>query len=186
MSTVRILVPIKGGKAAKTRLKPALSSGEHAQWVQQTYRHTLTVLAQVVSPAQIHVMSADSDVLNYANTHQMNTLPEPVAQHFGLKVRAGVETLLTHKQGPLAVLMTDLPHISQNALANFFSHTDRYEALIAPDRHLAGTNLAFVKNPEPADFHFGNADSARRHQVAWQEKNLSYLSLYMPELALFI
>jgi 2-phospho-L-lactate guanylyltransferase len=136
------LVPVKGFKAAKRRLAPALDPAERALLARTMAEHVLGAIA----PLTAVVVCDDPEVAAWAIAHGALLLEEPGLGLNGA-VTAGVDALADAGATEVLVVHADLPLASGLAsLAGLGGIT------LVPDRHDDGTNVACV--PSRAGFRF--------------------------------
>jgi len=146
------LVPVKGFRAAKRRLAPALDPSERARLARRMAEHVL----RAASPLVVAVVCDDPEVANWAAQRGALLLEEPGLGLNGA-VTAGVDALASAGADEVLVAHADLPLASR--LADL---AGRGGVTLVPDRREDGTNVACV--PSRSGFHFSyGPGSFERH-----------------------
>jgi 2-phospho-L-lactate guanylyltransferase len=161
----RVVLPIKGTEHAKTRLTVAdgVSRTELARAM------ALDALAAVLGcelVSSVVVVTSDADVATAALAEGASVVPDPgsglnPAIESGLRAVAG--------DGPVAVLLADLPAVRPVDVATALEACAGYDAAFVPDAEGTGTVLLAATGPGLLHPEFGTG-SAQRH--AGQAKRL--------------
>ncbi|GAB3464536.1 2-phospho-L-lactate guanylyltransferase [Kineococcus endophyticus] len=155
----RVVVPVKGGDEAKTRL--ALPRRQRQELALAMALDCLTVCRDTPGVGLVVCVSDDPDVLRAARAAGVSTV-SPGRPGLTVAVAAGLASL---ERGPTAVLLGDLPALRSQDLQQALAR-----ALTVPGPALvadaAGSGSVLLTDPDgDVPHHFG-PDSARRHVEA--------------------
>jgi 2-phospho-L-lactate guanylyltransferase len=190
----RLVVPVKGGAGAKSRLHPPAGVPRSAlAWAMA--RDCLAAVCTALPPSHVHVVSSDETVRSYAAGLGAVAVPDP-GRGLDEAVRAGLRSASASAtdQGAawlrpraatdgdvlpadgLAVLLGDLPCLRPDDLRAGLAAAARHPRAVVPDAQGSGTVLltSLTGHLEPA---FG-AGSAARHAAAGHHR----LDLALPRL----
>jgi 2-phospho-L-lactate guanylyltransferase len=193
--TWRLVVPVKGGAGAKSRLHPPAGvSRSDLAWA--IARDCLEAVGAAVPAGHLHVVTSDQTVASYAAGLGAVVVADP-GRGLDEAVRAGVRSACTsatdhggawlHPHVPVgataapppdgvAVLLGDLPALTPADLLCALEAAAGHDLAVVPDAQGTGTVLltSLTGLLEPA---FG-ADSAARHTAAGHHR----LDLDLPRL----
>ncbi|MFW5468974.1 2-phospho-L-lactate guanylyltransferase [Knoellia sp. CPCC 206435] len=152
-----LVVPVKGGLGAKSRLRRSLDDGA---LVAAIVRDTLDVAARVVGPAGLVVVTSDVDEAAHAERSGFTVVPDPGG---GLDAAstAGIRAARAGGAGPVAVLLGDHPGLTEEELATALATGLPHDTFFVPDAEGTGTALlgsSLTTVPAPA---FGPGSAAR-------------------------
>ena len=173
-----LAVPVRRLEDAKTRLAPILSPRERGELMLAMLHDVLTAATRQIA-WQTWVVSADRTVLDAAEAcgatpvHEMETGLLAAVRH--------VEALaLGREAGELAVLLADLPWITEGSLAGAL----RVEAPVVAIRAASdgGTNLLVRRPPDAIRARFGR-ESYAKHRWAAQRARVAVRTVESEELA---
>jgi 2-phospho-L-lactate guanylyltransferase len=191
----RLVVPIKGGAGAKSRLHPP-PGVSRASLACAIARDCLAAACSGMPRGRVHVVTADPDTALLAQRLGAAVVPDPrlglnAAVGVGIAAAAGAARAAQAAQAAegvslpdasygsgagIAVLLGDLPALLPEDLVAALSAAARFERAVVPDADGTGTVLLTARRGalEPA---FG-AGSAERHVRAGHER----LDLDLPRL----
>lgn len=188
----RLVVPIKGGAGAKSRLHPP-PGVSRASLARAIARDCLAAACSGMPRGRVHVVTADPDTAVLAQRLGAAVVPDPrlglnAAVAVGIAAAAGAARASRAAQGlsrpdaspgsgaAIAVLLGDLPALRPEDLVAALSAAAGFERAVVPDADGTGTVLLTARRGalEPA---FG-AGSAERHVRAGHER----LDLDLPRL----
>jgi 2-phospho-L-lactate guanylyltransferase len=157
------VVPVKGGKHAKSRLSAVLSAAERAELSRRLLVRTVHVLGCVPTLERTLVVSRDAQMLSLAEA--CGAVPVIESGQPGLNHGLAQATPLTvagHATA-LLVLPADLPLLDPHDFETLLARsTESPTVVIAPDRHDRGTNALVISPPGLIEYAFG-AGSFERH-----------------------
>lgn len=172
-----VVVPVKGGSTAKSRL-----AAQHRPRLAIAFAvDTIATAVATVGPSRTVVVTS-SDVVCRALTSlgPLTVVPDPGAG-LDAAAAAGVQRAVEGTSPPVgcAVLLGDHPCLTPTELAAALAAAARHTHAFVPDA--AGSGSAMVTTTDPPDFRsaFGR-DSARRHEAL----GLHRLDLDLPGLRL--
>ena len=188
----RLVVPIKGGAGAKSRLHPP-PGVSRASLACAIARDCLAAACSGMPRGRVHVVTADPDTAVLAQRLGAAVVPDPrlglnAAVTVGIAAAAGAARAAQAAQGlslpddsagsgaAIAVLLGDLPALLPGDLVAALSAAARFDRAVVPDADGTGTVLLTARRGalEPA---FG-AGSAERHVRAGHRR----LDLDLPRL----
>jgi 2-phospho-L-lactate/phosphoenolpyruvate guanylyltransferase len=165
----RLVVPVKGAPNAKSRLRvePADARIDLARAMAQD-----TIEAALASSAVVSVLVVTSDPLVAGNARIAGAGVEPDPGG-GLNEagRRGRDVLAAAGDGPLAVLLADLPALRADDLTLALKACGQHPSAYVPDAEGTGTVLLTALRPALLDPAFG-VDSARRHDLVAHREEL--------------
>jgi 2-phospho-L-lactate/phosphoenolpyruvate guanylyltransferase len=173
-----LAVPVRRLDQAKTRLAPILSPRERGELMMAMLHDVLTASTRQAE-WQTWVVSADRTVLDAAEARGAAPVLE---KGTGLlaAVRQVEELALRRGAGELAVLLADLPWVTEGSLAGAL----RVEAPVVTVRAASdgGTNLLVRRPPDVIRARFGR-ESYTKHRWAAQRARVAVQAVESEELA---
>lgn len=153
-----VVVPVKGGPAAKSRLRRSLDDGG---LVAAIAHDTLHVAGQVVGSSRVLVVTADREETAYASAAGHVVVQDPGA---GLNGACAVGIVASHAAGALrvAVLLGDHPALTPAELEDALRAGEVHDTFFVPDAAGTGTALVGATTGAVPELAFGPA-SATRH-----------------------
>ena len=157
----RLIVPVKGQLAAKSRLHPPAGVAR-ADLAHAFALDTITAAVPCVPPAHLVVVTSDELTATFVRNQGGSVIAD---QGNGLNpaVRHGigyVERVLGI--GPIAVLFGDIPTLRPQDLIDALSACAMHPRALVPDASGKGTVLLSALSPQDLHPRFG-PDSARKH-----------------------
>lgn len=153
----RVVVPVKGGLGAKSRLRRSLDDGV---LVAAIVRDTLDVAARVVGPAQVLVVTSDPAEADHAQQSGFTVVGDP-GRGLDAACTAGARAATCVGAVPVAVLLGDHPALTDAELAAALLAGSAHDTFFVPDAEGTGTALLGASggaSPAPA---FGPGSAAR-------------------------
>lgn len=153
-----LVVPVKGGLGAKSRLRRSLDDGA---LVAAIVHDTLEVAARVVGPSRVVVVTSDPDETAYAEQAGLVVVGDP-GRGLDTACTTGVRAARAQGAGPVAILLGDHPGLTDDELVTALATGLPHDTFFVPDAEGTGTALlgsSLTAVPAPA---FG-AGSAARH-----------------------
>lgn len=161
-----VLVPVKGGGGAKSRLVPPAGTDRRA--LSRAFAlDTVAAVAGALPPRRVLVVTGSAWVVWALTGWDVETFPDPRA---GLNpaVRAGLRQLdvLAARAGSarrrgVAVLLGDLPALRDNDIRAALRSAEAHPRALVPDRHDSGTVLLTALAPLAPVPAFGPGSAAR-------------------------
>ena len=157
----RLVLPVKGGSAAKSRLVPQRGVSRRAL-AEAMALDALTAVLSCPEVGSAHVVTGDARLAAAATALGARIVADPGAgldAAVGAGIRAVVEAF---GEGPTAVLLPDLPALTPQELADALNACAAYDAAYVPDTEGTGTVLLAARAATGLHPAFGD-DSAGRH-----------------------
>ena len=171
----RLIVPVKGQLAAKTRLHPppGVARGDLAH---AFALDTLTAALASMPHGHLVVVTSDQLTVTFVRDHGGIALPDP-----GLGLNPAIGRGVEYAQsvlgpGPTAVLLGDVPTLRPNDLVSALAKCSMHPRAFVPDASGSGTVLLSALPPRVLQPRFG-VNSAREH-----ERDCVRLDLALPAL----
>lgn len=157
----QIVLPVKHAGDAKTRLVPP-PGASRIELAQAMAADTLRTVCRTLAPGWVVVVTSDAVARDLALGIGARVLPDPGAG-LDAAVRAGLSAC--HADGPVAVLLGDLPALRPQDLALALAAGARHTRAVVPDHDGTGTVLLTSTGNalEPA---FGVGSAARHARTA--------------------
>ena len=157
------IVPVKPLKRGKSRLAPALDTGERAQLNRVLLEHTIKTLIDLKEVEQVLVVSRDSSALALAHDLGARTVQEDGAPSLNTALRRATVVAQVYASRGVLVIPADLPLLkAEDVLALLERAVDPPVVVIAPDRRHRGTNALLVSPADLIEYDFGG-NSFERH-----------------------
>lgn len=179
------VIPIKALNKAKNRLASVLSVDERRKLVLQVFEHTLQELADWQILEGILVVSSDPFYNRFAAPYNFEFLLEKQPCGLNGSVQMAAEHLESKGIEAMLVIHGDLPLVSQKELNRLVAAAPATGVLIAPDRHLSGTNVLWVAPPLILPFAYGS-ESFQKHQELAKNLNCPLVVFQSESLGLDI
>lgn len=156
-----VVVPVKGGRAAKSRLRRSLDDG---RLVAAVAHDTLDVTAQVVGTTHVVVVTAEPDETAYARAAGHVVVPDPGT---GLNAACAAGVAVAHASGALrvAVLLGDHPGLTRSELVTALQGGADHETFFVPDHEGTGTALVGATTGRAPELAFGPGSAARHAEL---------------------
>lgn len=181
-----VLLPVKPFHLAKSRLRDVLSAEERKQFVRDGLIHTLDVLKEVPEVWRILVISADPFAWEIALKYEVNVYEELDVPGLNESIAFGQQWALEHKADTVAILPIDLPNLNAECLRSKIAKLNGGAGMvIAPDRHLQGTNFLMCAPPDLIQTAYGEG-SFEKHCALAQQAGVEPVVIYCADLALDI
>jgi 2-phospho-L-lactate/phosphoenolpyruvate guanylyltransferase len=157
----RLIVPVKGQLAAKTRLHPPAGVAR-ADLAHAFALDTITAVVACVPPD--HLIAVTSDELTAAFVQdQGGTVVADSGEGLNRAVRQGIEYVQrVLGPGPTAVLLGDIPALRPKDLVEALAACSLHARALVPDASGTGTVLLSALSPQDLHPRFG-VNSAREH-----------------------
>jgi 2-phospho-L-lactate guanylyltransferase len=171
-----LVVPVKGGTAAKSRLHPPAGVGRE-DLALALATDCLTACCAALPPARVVVVTCDPRVRRVATALGTVVVPDP-GRGLDAAARAGRDHVTTSSPAsPVGVLLGDLPALRPEDLAVALDTASAHRLAVVPDASGHGTVLLTARDAAALVPAFG-AGSAHRHELARHTR----LDLDLPRL----
>jgi len=159
----RVIVPVKGRLAAKTRLHPP-DGVARADLAHAFALDTITAVLTSVRPAQLVVVTSDKLTATFVRD-QGGTVIADHGNGLNPAIRQGIRYVEVGlgPPGPTAILLGDLPTLRPEDLVDALSACGVHERAMVPDADGTGTVLLSALRPKDLHPRFGPS-SADQHQ----------------------
>jgi 2-phospho-L-lactate guanylyltransferase len=176
MDEIYAIIPVSKFSNAKTRLSPFLELKERENLLKSMLKDVTEALKPVVD--KVIIISADKDVLEYANELEVQTLIE----NEGLNLNTAIEQAMDwcrDKTKKVFIIPSDIPLISKTNIESMIESSKPLDFVIVPSKG-GGTNGLIIK-PSSIDMKFG--DFSFKNHINEAAKNgleaVIYDSFYM-------
>lgn len=176
MDEIYAIIPVSRFSNAKTRLSPFLELKEREKLLKAMLKDVTKTLKSVVD--EIIIISADKEVLEYANKLEVLTLVE----NEGLNLNTAISQAMDwcrHKTKKVFVVPSDIPLISKTNIDALIESAKALDFVIVPSKG-GGTNGLIIK-PLSIDMKFG--EFSFKNHIKEANKNgfdpVIYDSFYM-------
>lgn len=171
------LLAVRPPQEAKTRLAPALSPAERADFALLTVRHVIACLTAVLPPERCIVISRSADIRDLGQAAGARVLVEG-GHGQNAALTQGAEYARALGATMLLSISSDLPLLEADDVIAMLEGGPR----IAPDRHGRGTN-ALCMSPPLAFPYLHGADSLFAHESAARAAGMPLLRIVRRGLA---
>ena len=176
MDEIYAIIPVSRFSNAKTRLSPFLELKEREKLLKAMLKDVTKTLKPVVD--EIIIISADKEVLEYANKLEVLTLVE----NEGLNLNTAISQAMDwcrHKTKKVFIVPSDIPLISKTNIDALIESAKALDFVIVPSKG-GGTNGLIIK-PLSIDMKFG--EFSFKNHIKEANKNgfdpVIYDSFYM-------
>ena len=159
-----IVVPVKGGPGAKSRLRQHF---DDEGLVTAIVHDTLDVVARVVTPARIVIVTSDPAEQAHARDLGAKVVADPGlglndACLVGVRV---VRSLHRGAAAPVAVLLGDHPALHEDELRSALEAGSELETFFVPDAEGRGTALVGTTSLQEPLLAFGSGSASRHAEL---------------------
>ena len=160
----RVLLPVKGTAGAKSRLDvaPGVSRTDLARAMALD---AVTAVLACPEVAEVLVVTSDPMTADAVLRAGAEVEPDP-GSGLGAAIDHGVAVLAARGDGPLAVLLADLPALRPDDLTAALTACAAYPSAYVPDAEGSGTVLLAAVRPDRLRPSFGAGSAARHDRVA--------------------
>ena len=189
LSRTWAIVPIRGLRTAKTRLRDDLDPDDRAALVTEMLRRTLVATRDSSAITGTVVVTLDPAAARMAKTHGAIGLVERVPG-LNAAIEAGRSLAIARGASAVVVLPADLPAITPGAVSELVDACRegaegavalglRGVVALVPDRHGEGSNALLVSPPALIEPAFGT-ESRATHRAEALAAGATYLELAGP------
>lgn len=181
--TLWAIVPVKPMRLSKSRLAGVLSGEDREQLNRYLLAHTIDTLKSIPELEHVLVVSRDSNALRLAQAHGARTVREAGAPQLNLALMRATFVARSHKTHGVLVLPADLPFITAEDIRLMLASAyDPPVVVVAPDRHMQGTNALLISPAGLIEYDFGPG-SFERHCAKAQAAGARLEICNFPSLA---
>ena len=155
-STWRVVVPVKGGPDAKSRLR-APDGVDRLVLARALALDTIAAAAEAVGPERVVVVTSDAEVAAAVAQLGARTEPDP-GGGLNAAIQAGLDAVPS--QRPAAVLLGDVPALRAADLYAALTAGDDVERWFVPDAEGTGTVLLGAREAALLKPRFGSGSAA--------------------------
>lgn len=168
MDEIYAIIPVSKFKHAKTRLSPFLNEKERENLLKAMLKDVTDTLKNHID--KIILISADEDVLNYANQLKISTIKENDNSNLNKAIGQAMN-YCKNKTKKVLITPSDIPLIKKIDMKLLTEKSKKYESVISPSKG-GGTNILIIK-PEAIETKFGDF-SFIKHLKEIEKSKLNY------------
>ena len=176
------IIPIGGLEGAKSRLGGTLDAEERRDLVDDLFYRTVRAALDTPGITETLVISPDREALEQATFLGARTLRQR-SQGLNQGLGEARDDAIAGGADAILVLPIDMPLVSPEAIGALLAPLsvvgERPLVVLAPDRHLRGTNALLLAPPDAIRFAFGG-DSRSAHASCAAENGARYVELDGP------
>lgn len=178
------IVPVKPLRRGKSRLAGALSENARTELNRQLLEHTLTTLKCLKDITKVLVVSRDPAALAIGRDKGVHTLREGGTPKLNTALTRAAAVAISQSAESILIIPADLPLLNTKDLEILILKSKPYPSVvIAPDRHIKGTNALLVSPPNLINFNFGE-NSFQIHCEKTKTQNIRLEIVKLPSLEL--
>ncbi|MEO8518290.1 MAG: 2-phospho-L-lactate guanylyltransferase [Dermatophilaceae bacterium] len=156
----RLIVPVKGQPAAKSRLHPPPGVAR-ADLAHAFALDTISAALACIPPAQLVVVTSDDPTAAFVRDEGARVVAE-TGHGLNLAARQGIEYIeAVMGPGPTAILLGDIPTLRPQDLSDALCACAEHARAFVPDAWGGGTVLLSALSSEDLDPRFGPSSAAR-------------------------
>lgn len=167
MDEIYAIIPVSKFKNAKTRLSPFLSENERENLLKAMLTDVTDALKKYVD--KIFIISADRDVLNYAESLNLNTIIENDNSNLNKALKQAMK-YCSKKTRKVLIVPSDIPLIGKTNVKILIDASKNLDFIIVPSKG-GGTNMIIMK-PMAIQTKF-EGFSYKEHLKSAERKNLN-------------
>lgn len=162
------ILPVKPLAAGKSRLAAILTDAERVAFNRRLTRHVLTVAIAALGADRTIVVSRDPAVLALARARRAIAVDEQGESGLNAALVQGTAEAQGRGADAVLVLPVDLPLLAPADIEAMIAAAAGAQpaAVVAPDRHEAGTNALLLAPPALLPFAFGQGSFAAHLESA--------------------
>ena len=182
--TLWAIVPVKPLRRGKSRLAGALSDEERADLNRMLLERTLRTLLELKEVEEVLVVSRDSSALALARELGARTVQEDGAPTLNTALKRATVVAQVYASRGVLVIPADLPLLgAEDVRALLERASDPPVVVIAPDRHMKGTNALLLSPANLIEYDFGG-NSFERHCARARRAGARLEIVNLPSLGL--
>ena len=141
MDDIYAIIPVTKFKNAKTRLSPFLSEEEREKLLKVMLQDVTDTLRKYVD--KIFIISRDEDVLNYAESLNLDTILEDENSNLNKALKQAMK-YCKGKARKIIIVPSDVPLIGKTNIAMLIEASKSLDFIIVPSKG-GGTNMIIMK-----------------------------------------
>ena len=165
MDNIYAIIPVTTFKNAKTRLSPFLSEEEREKLLKAMLHDVTDTLKKYVD--KIFIISRDEDILNYAESLNVNTILENENSNLNKALTQAMK-LCKGKTRKILIVPSDIPLIGKTNIKMLIDAGKNLDFIIVPSKG-GGTNMIIMK-PMAIRTQFEGFSYKKHVQVAERKK----------------
>ena len=165
MDNIYAIIPVTTFKKAKTRLSPFLSEEEREKLLKAMLHDVTDTLKKYVD--KIFIISRDEDILNYAESLNVNTILENENSNLNKALTQAMK-LCKGKTRKILIVPSDIPLIGKTNIKMLIDAGKNLDFIIVPSKG-GGTNMIIMK-PMAIRTQFEGFSYKKHVQVAEKKK----------------
>lgn len=165
MDNIYAIIPVTTFKNAKTRLSPFLSEEEREKLLKAMLHDVTDTLKKYVD--KIFIISRDEDILNYAESLNVNTILENENSNLNKALTQAMK-LCKGKTRKILIVPSDIPLIGKTNIKMLIDAGKNLDFIIVPSKG-GGTNMIIMK-PMAIRTQFEGFSYKKHVQVAEKKK----------------
>lgn len=165
MDNIYAIIPVSKFKNAKTRLSPFLSEEEREKLLKAMLHDVTDTLKKYVD--KIFIISRDEDILNYAESLNVNTILENENSNLNKALTQAMK-LCKGKTRKILIVPSDIPLIGKTNIKMLIDAGKNLDFIIVPSKG-GGTNMIIMK-PMAIRTQFEGFSYKKHVQVAEKKK----------------
>lgn len=182
MISFPVIIPVKTFDLAKQRLSGILQPPERAALARTMLIDVLNVVASIVLPSNIIVVTSSPEVLGIAKSAGTQVAQEAASSDLNSAIELAARHEIVQDAGGFLMLPADVPEITIAVLHQALVALEQNGCLVlAPAISDGGTNLLACRPPHAVRPEFG-AGSFAKHLAAAERSGLGCHVLNSPEL----
>ncbi len=182
--TLWAIVPVKPLRRGKSRLAGTLSEDERTELNRALLQHSLETLSSVSGVDEILVVSRDPNALMIAREHGARTVQEDGQPHLNTALKRATVVAQVYATRGVLILPADLPLVTREDIQTLLDRAVKPPVVvIAPDRHMKGTNALVIAPAGTIEYDFGE-NSFQRHCERAKQAGARLEIVELPSLGL--
>ena len=149
------IVPVKPFSKGKSRLADLLSIERRMLLNSTLLTRTIRTLKSVHEIHHIIIVSRDSSALAIARNFGVKTIQEDSIIELNKALKRAATVAQAYSADSILIVPSDLPLLEASDVSKLLGlRNSGEEMIIAPDRHMKGTNALYLSPPDIVEFKF--------------------------------
>ena len=157
---IKVLIPVKAFKNAKSRLAEVLSPQQRARFSYLMLEDVLQTLSTSNDIENVTIISSDSSVEVLADKYHADLILTSIDSGYSEDLTQGLSELKMSEDDRIAIVPADVPQLTHEDI-NELNNLSKSELVLCPATTDGGTNALLFTPPLPIPLLFG-LDSLRR------------------------